>query len=127
MKKIILTLMCLISVQSFAAKSGSYECKVVDKISTKAYEAGPSFFILVDGPTVTISSEHMAGSCNASLKKTKSDFVIAESAMKNCGIDGVDMLVPIVMQEQYEKATLVVSANGTFDVYACKLNAMIEY
>lgn len=127
MKTLIIAMLTLFSINSMAASSGSYECKVEKKLSTKAYEAGPVLYVLVDGMDLIISSPDFTGSCEAKAKKTSSDFIIASSAMKGCGIDGVDMLIPIGMQEQDEKATLVVSSNGTFDVYSCKLNAMIEF
>lgn len=127
MKLLVIAMLTLFSINSMAASSGSYECKVEKKLSTKAYEAGPVLYVLVDGMDLIISSPDFTGSCEAKAKKTNSDFIIAESAMKGCGTDGVDMLIPTGMQEQDEKATLVVSSNGTFDVYSCKLNAMIEF
>lgn len=127
MKSFIVTTFLMLSMQAMAASSGSYECVVDKKLSTKAYEAGPTLYVLVDGMDLTISSPDFTGSCDAKAKKTNSDYIVAESAMKGCGMDGVDMLIPFGMQEQDEKATMVVSSNGTFDVYSCKLSAMIEY
>ena len=126
-KKIICALVFLQSLGSYAATSGSYECTVVPAVSVKAYEAGPSFSILVDGKEITVSPNGVIGFCTVTAKKTASDFILAENAMNDCGFDGVDMLIPLDMQKQSEKATLVVSANGSFDVYSCKLNAVSEY
>ena len=126
-KKIICVLAFLQSLGSYAARSGSYECTVARSLSVKAYEAGDSFSVLVDDSEITVSPAGVIGFCTVTAKKTASDFILAENAMSDCGFDGVDMLIPLSMQEQYEKATLVVSANGSFDVYSCKLNAVSEY
>lgn len=126
MKKSLLALILVVSSSAFAVVDGSYTCKVVKNLSVRAYEAGDEFTLLVSGNNLTISGKEI-DSCSVRATNTGSDFIKAESAMKDCGIDGVDLLVPIEMKEQVKRSSVVVVAYGSFDIYQCNLNALIEW
>lgn len=126
MKKSLLGALFFISSSTFAVVDGSYNCKIVKSLSVRAYEAGDEFTLLVSGNSLTISGKDI-DSCSVKATNTNSDYIKAESAMKDCGIDGVVLLVPIEMQEQAKKSSVVVVANGSFDIYQCNLNALIEW
>ena len=83
MKKTISMIAMLLSVNCLAASSGSYECKIVPGVSTKTYEAGDVFQVLVSGMDITISGVDI-DSCTTKAKKTRSDYIQVINAMSDC-------------------------------------------
>lgn len=126
MKKFFIGMLMLSSFSTFAVVDGSYDCKIAKNLSVKTYEAGDEFTLLVSGNSLTISGKDIS-SCSSKAANTSSDFIKADNAMKDCGLDGIDLLVPIEMKEQVKKSAVVVVANGSFDIYQCNLAALIQW
>ena len=122
MKKVLIGLLVLISTSSVFAGILRYDCRATPGLSAGTLEAGESFQLSINDMTVTYKNADI-GTCSVAGTGDRNylSILYANSLLKGCGYDGVDFLVPATMQEGNESSSLVVWADGGFDIYSCKL------
>lgn len=119
MKKVIsFCALVLFSASAFAADS-VYTCKAKPALSLGTLEAGEKFQLTIAATSVTIKGDEDMGTCKARSSDKNWGYLVVDNGLRDCGCDGVDFLIPTDMKEGYKASSLVVAANGSFDIYYC--------